>query len=106
MAKWSGFIGYSKTEETRPGVWVEKSFEKRHFGDIVRDNRRYETSQNQINDNLTLSNSISVVSNKFISENLSYMKYITFMNSKWKISSVELKPPRIILTIGGLYNEG
>lgn len=104
MAKYSGYIGYALTQETEPGVWSESITEKRCYGDIIKDNRKIVDS-NQINNSINISNTFSILSNKFMLSNLSNMRYITFMKSKWNISSVEVKPPRMILTIGGLYNE-
>lgn len=103
MTKCSGVIGYTLSVETQPGVWTDTPTEKKYYGDIVRDNRRI-VDNSQINDNVNISNNISIVSNKFMLENLAFMKFITFMNSKWKINSVDIKPPRLIITIGGLYN--
>jgi hypothetical protein len=104
MAKWSGLIGYALAEETQPGVWTEVITENKYFGDIVKDNRKV-INQGEINSSVNISNSISVVSNKFMLENMAFMKYITFMGSKWNISLVDVKPPRLIISIGGLYNE-
>lgn len=104
MPKCSGFIGYALTGETQPGVWSETITEKKYYGDIVRDNRRI-VDQGEINGSINISNNISVISNSFMMSNMAFMRYITFMNSKWKISSVDIKPPRIIITLGGLYNE-
>lgn len=104
MPKCSGNIGYALTEETRPGVWEEKIVEKKYFGDVVRDNRKIVNS-GEINASININNNISIVSNSFMLTNMSFMRYITYMNSKWNISSVDIKPPRIIITMGGLYNE-
>ena len=104
MSKCSGIIGYLSSEETQPGVWDPVITEKSYTGDLVRDNRRFNNDAENVVDNLSISNNISVVSNKFMIDNLSYMTYVTFMNSKWKISSVEISYPRITITIGGLYN--
>ena len=104
MTRCSGNIGYALVAETQPGVWTEEVVDKKYYGEVVTDNRKF-TDQNQINDNLNISNNISVVSNKFMLDNMSYMKYITFLKSKWKISSVDIKPPRIIITMGGLYKD-
>ena len=103
MAKCSGVIGYALAGETQPGVWTEGITEKKYYGDVVRDNRRV-VDQGEINGSINISNNISVVSNKFMLENMAYMRYLTFNKSKWKISSVDIKPPRIIITLGGLYN--
>ena len=102
MPKCSGVIGYSLVVETQPGIWSETIIDKPYYGEVITDNRKYDN--NAINEDLNISNKISIVSNSFMLENLAMMKYLTFLKSKWKITSVEMKPPRIIITIGGLYN--
>ena len=107
MPRCSGVIGYALAEETRPGVWTEGITAKKYFGEIVRDNRRI-VDQGEINGGVNVTNNISIVSNKFMLDNLAFMRYLTLSNSstsKWKITSVDIKPPRIIITLGGLYNE-
>lgn len=104
MSKCSGVIGYALAGETQPGVWTEGVTEKKYIGDIVKDNRRI-VDQGEINGSINISNNISIVSNRFMLEKMSFMRYLTLNKSKWKISSVEIKPPRIIITLGGLYNE-
>lgn len=103
MAKYYGKIGYAVTVETRPGVWKEQITEREYFGDVMRNVRRLESSQ-QVNDNINVSNSISIVADPYANDNFHSMRYIEFMGSKWKISSVEVQYPRLVLTIGGLYN--
>ena len=104
MPKCSGVIGYALAGETQPGVWTEGITEKKYIGEIIKDNRRI-VDQGEINGSINISNNISIISNRFMLENMAYMRYLTFNNSKWKISSVEIKPPRTIITLGGLYNE-
>ena len=104
MPKCSGVIGYALAGETQPGVWTEGITEKKYIGEIVKDNRRI-VDQGEINGSINISNNISIISNRFMLDNMEYMRYLTFNKSKWKISSVEIKPPRIIITLGGLYNE-
>jgi hypothetical protein len=104
MAKFFGKVGYGVTEETRPGIWKATIIEKEYFGDLVRNMHRLENA-NQVNDNINISNEISIVADPFAYENFHLMKYVTYMGSKWKINSVEVQYPRLILSIGGLYNE-
>lgn len=103
MAKFYGKIGYAVTEETTPGVWVEQITERSYYGDIVRNTRRLQASEN-LNDNINISNEISIVADPYANQNFHLMRYVEFMGAKWKISNVEVKYPRLILTIGGLYN--
>lgn len=104
MSKFYGTIGYSVTTEIRPGVWDEVITERDYFGDLVRNTRQYQTSD-KLNDNLNISNEISIVADPFAYENFHSMRYVKFMGAKWKISNVEVQYPRLILTVGGVYNE-
>lgn len=104
MPKCSGVIGYALAGETRPGVWEEGITTKPYIGNIVKDTRRI-VDQGEINGSININNNISIVSNSFMLENLEYMRYLTLNKSKWKISSVDIVPPRIIITLGGIYNE-
>lgn len=105
MAKFFGKIGYGETVEIRPGVNRVMITEKEYYGDVLRNIRRYENS-GQINDNLNVANSISIVADPFANQNFHLMRYIEYMGAKWKITSVEVQYPRLILTIGGVYNDG
>lgn len=104
MSKFYGKIGYGVTEETRPGVHEEQITERSYYGDLIRNTRRLESSGN-LNDNVNIANEISIVADQFAYDNFHSMRYVEFMNAKWKVSSVTVQPPRLILTIGGLYNE-
>ena len=105
MAKWCGIIGYIKSIETSPGVYSDEVIEHKHYGDIIRNSRGWSISSEGTNDNLTLSNQISILSDSFVIENSQFMKYVEIMGIKWKITNIEINYPRLILTIGGLYNE-
>ena len=103
MAKYHGAIGYVETVETSPGVWEEQITERNYYGELVRNTRRLQTSD-QVNDNINIANEISVIADPFATQNFHAMRYVEFMGAKWKITNVEVRYPRLILTIGGLYN--
>lgn len=103
MAKYYGVIGYAETVETTPGVYEEQITERNYYGELVRNTRRLQTSD-QVNDNINIANEISVIADPFATQNFHAMRYIEFMGAKWKITNVEVRYPRLILTIGGLYN--
>lgn len=104
MAKFYGEIGFSITSEVRPGVWMPENVTRFYRGDVVRAGYNWQNA-NKVNDDLNISNQISVVADSFANKNLGYMKYVTYMGSKWKIQNITIEYPRIILTLGGLYNE-
>ena len=104
MAKFYGIIGYAEQVETVPGVSSEEITERPYYGDLIRNTRRYE-SASQLNDNLNIANEISIIADPFAYQNFHAMRYVEFMGAKWKITTVEVQYPRLILTIGGVYNE-
>ena len=103
MPKFCGNIGYAISKETTPGVWIEDIVERQYFVDVYRSTRKLQ-SGNQVNDSIDISNEISILSDPFANENFHSMRYVTYMGAKWKVSSVEVRYPRLILTVGGLYN--
>lgn len=104
MAKFYGLIGYAdETVETSPGVWEDVIIERGYFGELIRNTRRLETSNN-LNDNVNISNEISIVADEFAIQHFHLMRYVEFAGAKWKITSVEVRHPRLILTVGGVYN--
>ena len=103
MAKFYGKIGYANTVETKPGVYEEQIVERFYYGDLIRNTRRLQ-SADQINDDINISNEISIVADPYATNNFHTMRYAVFMGTKWKISNVEVSYPRLILTLGGVYN--
>lgn len=102
--KWYGSIGFAETVETIPGVWETQITEREYSGDLLRNSRRLQSS-NQVNDNVTISNQISIVADPYANGNFHAMRYVEFMGAKWKVSDIEVQYPRLVLTVGGLYNE-
>ena len=105
MAKFYGKIGYIETEETSPGVWTEVSTERDYFGDVINRSSRWQSSQDKQNDDLQVTNQISIVADPYALNNFSSMRYIEWMGALWKINSVSVEYPRLTLEIGGVYNE-
>lgn len=103
MAKFYGEIGYASTVETKPGVYEEQIVERSYYGDLIRNTRRLQ-SADQVNDDINISNEISIVADPYATNNFHTMRYAVFMGTKWKISNVEVSYPRLILTLGGVYN--
>lgn len=106
MAKFYGIIGFVDTVEDpdNPGVWDEKTVEKEYRGDLIRVNRRLQSSSNSANDNITISNEISIVADPYANQNMYAMRYVVFGGAKWKIETVDVEYPRLKLSIGGIYN--
>lgn len=103
MSKFYGTIGYADTEETVPGVWEEKVVERKYYGDWIRNTRRLQPTD-QLNDDINIANELSIVADAYAMNHFHTMRYVEFSGARWKISNVEVRHPRLILTLGGLYN--
>jgi hypothetical protein len=104
MAKFYGVIGFIVPMETEPGIWEETIVERSYYGDLVRNTSGFQPSGG-VNDNINIANNISVVADPYANENFQHIRYVVFMGAKWKVFNAEVQYPRIILTIGGLYND-
>lgn len=103
MAKFYGEIGYGETVESSPGVWTDVITEKEYYGDVIRNSRRL-SEEDKINDDLSVGNSISVVADAYANEHFFAIRYIRWAGTLWKVSKVDVKSPRLILRLGGVYN--
>ncbi len=105
MAKWYGKVGYAESVESAPGVFKETITVRNYSGDVIRNSSRWSTSSDSTNDDLIVNNQISIVADPFAYQNFHSIKYIEFMGTKWKVTTVDASQrPRLILTLGGVYN--
>lgn len=103
MAKFYGEIGYGESVETAPGVWEDVVVEYSYYGDVLRNTRTLENGEN-LNMNINVSNSISIVADAYANEHFFAIRYVKWMGALWKVTNVEVKSPRLILQLGGVYN--
>lgn len=104
MARYYGMIGFSSgSTETVPGVWDEVIVERPYYGDVVRNTRRLQSGEH-LNDNVTVSNEISIVSDPYALQNFHSIRYVGWMGTRWKVTSVEVQYPRLTLSIGDEYH--
>lgn len=101
--KFYGKIGFSYEVEVRPGITLPRTEEHEAYGDVLSNVRRWETDAD-INDDITTSNRISILADRFVCEHMGAMRYCKWNGTTWAIRSVELIRPRAILTLGGVYN--
>lgn len=103
MAKFHGMIGYVNKVESKPGVWTPQTTVKEYYGDLVKNSVK-NVASDSLNDGVSVSNDISIVADPYATANFHSMRYVEFMGAKWEIKSVDVRYPRLILTIGGVYN--
>lgn len=103
--KFFGKIGFITTEEseTEKGVYKPKEIEKEYYGDVLTNRRVWEKTDMSSNDSIQVTNSLSIVIDSYMSDNLGCMKYVIWNGTKWKIQSFQIEYPRITIEFGGLY---
>lgn len=102
--KFHGVIGFAVQSETAPGVWTDSFEEKFYKGDVIRNYSKWQKGEN-LNDDIEISNQICILGDYYAYQNLSTMKYVEWMGSKWKITGIDVDRPKIKLSIGGIFNE-
>lgn len=103
MTKYAGLIGYVIQVEERPGVHVANEITKKMRGDVIRLASNV-NSADKVNDDISLSNRISLIGDPFAYSNFMNLKFIEYAGAKWKVTSVEVNRPRLICTLGGIWN--
>jgi hypothetical protein len=105
MARFSGEVGYGESVEDPPGsgVWIDKIIEFLYQGDVVRNTRQLTTIED-VNADITVSNSISIVADQYATEHFFNIKYVRWMGVLWTVGAVEVRSPRLILSLGSVYN--
>lgn len=103
MARFYGEIGYGETVEQFPGVWEDSIIERPYYGEVIRNTRRLDGGGKVIDD-LSVSNSISVVADAYANDHFFAIKYVRWMGVLWTVTEVEVQRPRLILSLGGVYN--
>lgn len=104
MAKVYVTVGFAETVETCPGVWADIITERGYYGEILRSFINYQSSD-KINDDVSISNDVSIVADVFANKKFHLMRYAKIYDVKWKITGVEVIYPRLKLSLGGVYNE-
>lgn len=104
--KFSGLIGFwLKDVERKPGVFKPKIVEKPYTGDVLRNIQRFQTVPDQQNSDLVLNNRLSIISDLYMQENWSSIKYVKWKGIKWKVASIDIGSyPRVVIDLGGVYN--
>lgn len=101
--KFYGPIGYGVPVEIRPGVVTDQIVERNYYGDVLK-NYKKSSQGESINDNIDVNNNLSIISDPFAMQHFHTIKYVKWMGAAWKVSAVDVQYPRLILTIGGVYN--
>lgn len=103
MARFYGKVGYGETVDMGNGVYEDQITERFYMGDVVRNSRTLRDGE-KVNDDLEVSNSISIVADPYANDHFFAIRYIEWAGTLWKVSQVEVLSPRLLLRLGGVYN--
>lgn len=103
MGRWCGMIGYGIARDNTNGVWDLEVVERPYYGDTTRIMSSVQRGDS-LNDDIELRNDVSIVADAYAYQNFASMRYVTIMGVRWKVKSVEVERPRLLISIGGVYN--
>ena len=105
MARFFGEVGYGDSVETPSGsgVWKDVATEVEYYGDVIRNTRKLESGES-LNDDITVGNSISIVADDYAVKHFFKIKYVRWSGVLWTVTNVEVRSPRLILSLGSVYN--
>jgi hypothetical protein len=105
MAKYYGAVGFVETKETAPGSgkWKKEVTEYSYKGDVIKNSRRLE-SGDKTNEDIVVDNIISIIADPYANQKFFAIRYVRWMGVNWIVSNVEVQSPRLLLTLGGIYN--
>lgn len=103
MAKFFGSVGYAFTVEGAPGVSIEKITERSYYGDVIRNTRRL-SDGTDVNPDVTVGNSISILADPYANEHFFAIRYVEWAGTLWTVSQTVVERPRLLLRLGKVYN--
>ena len=103
MAKWCGIVGYGENVEVRPGVWKDVITERKCYGDVLQNTRTLQQSD-KVNDDINVSNRISILADPYAYKNFHSIRFVEFGGTMWKVNNIDVQDRRLILSVGGVDN--
>jgi hypothetical protein len=103
MALFAGKVGVELPGSLVNGVWTADIEERDFKGQELNQVRSIEAAD-KVNPDYRLQNRISLVAHPYLVENLAKIKYVKVEGVRWIVNSVEREHPRLILSLGGVYD--
>lgn len=105
MTRFFGEVGYADSVETSSGsgVWEDEVSEIQYYGDVLRDTKKDQSGAG-LNNDVVVNNSISIVADEYAFKHFFKIKYVRWNGVLWTITNVEVKSPRLILSLGDVYH--
>ena len=105
MARFRNLVGFFTDGKLVGGVWKEDVVERPYGGKILNETLSSTESSEKYHEDVRLQSRVSIVADSYAFENIPQIKYVIDEDGDaWQVTSVEIKRPRLILSLGGLYN--
>ena len=105
MARFHGTVGFAEQTEVAPDVWESANITRRYYyGDILRSQKTFAATSSSTNDDVKVSNQISLISDSYMRSHIDAIRFVIFAGTPWKVTTVEIDDKRIIVTLGEVYN--
>ena len=104
MAKFCDMVGYAEPSETVPGVWINRIVERKLFGEVESNSVRINVAEMKVNSDISVGNSINVMADAYANNHFHNIRYVKWAGALWIVTKVDVKSPRLILRLGGVYN--
>lgn len=103
MARFYDKVGFGNPGELVDGVWSDSITERAYYGDVLNNTQALEVSD-KVNPDIRLQQRISIMADAYAVESASKIKYVSWAGSLWMVESFTIERPRLILTLGGVYD--
>lgn len=103
MVRFVGKVGYAIPTDRGGGVWTTEITERTYYGEVKKATVSVDDGE-KVNPDIRLQHRISIVADPFALDNFMYLKYVEWAGHCWQTPNVELARPRLILSLGGVYN--
>lgn len=103
MARFSGDVGFIENVETDTSKWINRETVRHYYGDVQRMVKRTENGFG-VNSTVNINNEISIVADPFARDHFFAIQWVLWQGVKWKVTDVEVLYPRLILSLGGIWN--
>ena len=105
MTKFYDVVGYGNSVESPvgSGVWKDEITEYPYYGEVIDNSRRLEQGES-VNKDITTGNSISILADDYAIEHFFAIRYVRWAGALWTVTTVKVKSPRLILSLGSVYN--
>lgn len=103
MNKWYGKVGYVTSTEVEPGIYDDTETTYEYYGEWIKKSSRFRVSDT-VTDNTDVSAELSIMADSYAELHFHSIRFVEFGGVKWKVNTVEPRRPRLILSIGGVYN--